>query len=139
MLCLPFLCLSVCLSVEDVANLTASDVMNRVNLGYLQGKHSHAPPAAGPSYDLLTRDLVLTLGYHGACVPDELNDQQNTLSYVLINPSPDTRLEINDVVYVSLSLCVCMFFWGGWGGGGCLTVCMVVHKWVYVCMALCRV
>lgn len=24
-------------SVEDVANLTASDVMNRVNLGYLQG------------------------------------------------------------------------------------------------------
>ncbi|XP_046901855.1 LOW QUALITY PROTEIN: potassium channel subfamily T member 1 [Hypomesus transpacificus] len=52
---------------EDVANLTASDVMNRVNLGYLQ---------------------------------DELNDQQNTLSYVLINPSPDTRLEINDVVYL---------------------------------------
>lgn len=25
-------------AVEDVANLTASDVMNRVNLGYLQGK-----------------------------------------------------------------------------------------------------
>lgn len=24
-------------SIEDVANLTASDVMNRVNLGYLQG------------------------------------------------------------------------------------------------------
>lgn len=24
--------------VEDVSNLTASDVMNRVNLGYLQGK-----------------------------------------------------------------------------------------------------
>lgn len=30
-----------CLSsqIEDVTNLTASDVMNRVNLGYLQGKH----------------------------------------------------------------------------------------------------
>lgn len=28
-------------SVEDVANLTASDVMNRVNLGYLQG---NSPP-----------------------------------------------------------------------------------------------
>uniref|UniRef100_A0A672HTJ2 Potassium channel, subfamily T, member 1 n=1 Tax=Salarias fasciatus TaxID=181472 RepID=A0A672HTJ2_SALFA len=29
---------------------------------------------------------------------DEQNDHQNTLSYVLINPSPDTRLEINDIV-----------------------------------------
>uniref|UniRef100_A0A8C9T594 Potassium sodium-activated channel subfamily T member 1 n=1 Tax=Scleropages formosus TaxID=113540 RepID=A0A8C9T594_SCLFO len=52
---------------EDVANLTASDVMNRVNLGYLQ---------------------------------DEMNDHQNTLSYVLINPPPDTRLELNDIVYL---------------------------------------
>uniref|UniRef100_A0A8C7XC04 Potassium sodium-activated channel subfamily T member 1a n=1 Tax=Oryzias sinensis TaxID=183150 RepID=A0A8C7XC04_9TELE len=52
---------------EDLSNLTASDVMNRVNLGYLQ---------------------------------DEQNDQQNTLSYVLINPSPDTRLELHDVVYL---------------------------------------
>nr|XP_057913901.1 potassium channel subfamily T member 1 isoform X2 [Doryrhamphus excisus] len=52
---------------EDLNNLTACDVMNRVNLGYLQ---------------------------------DEQNDHQNTLSYVLINPSPDTRLEINDVVYL---------------------------------------
>uniref|UniRef100_A0AAX7T898 RCK N-terminal domain-containing protein n=1 Tax=Astatotilapia calliptera TaxID=8154 RepID=A0AAX7T898_ASTCA len=50
---------------DDLTNLTASDVMNRVNLGYLQ---------------------------------DEQNDHQNTLSYVLINPSPDTRLELNDVV-----------------------------------------
>uniref|UniRef100_A0A3P8ZER4 RCK N-terminal domain-containing protein n=1 Tax=Esox lucius TaxID=8010 RepID=A0A3P8ZER4_ESOLU len=50
---------------EDVANLTASDVMNRVNLGYLQ---------------------------------DEMNDHQNTLSYVLINPPPDTMLELNDIV-----------------------------------------
>ncbi|XP_051968690.1 potassium channel subfamily T member 1 [Xyrauchen texanus] len=52
---------------EDVANLTASDVMNRVNLGYLQ---------------------------------DEMNDNQNTLSYVLINPPPDTVLELNDIVYI---------------------------------------
>ncbi|XP_030292344.1 potassium channel subfamily T member 2 isoform X2 [Sparus aurata] len=51
----------------DLTNLTASDVMNRVNLGYLQ---------------------------------DEQNDHQNTLSYVLINPSPDTRLELNDIVYL---------------------------------------
>uniref|UniRef100_A0A8C5D9I5 Potassium channel subfamily T member 2-like n=1 Tax=Gouania willdenowi TaxID=441366 RepID=A0A8C5D9I5_GOUWI len=52
---------------EDLSNLTASDVMNRVNLGYLQ---------------------------------DEQNDHHNTLSYVLINPSPDTRLELNDIVYL---------------------------------------
>uniref|UniRef100_A0A8C5CU74 RCK N-terminal domain-containing protein n=1 Tax=Gadus morhua TaxID=8049 RepID=A0A8C5CU74_GADMO len=52
---------------EDVSNLTASDVMNRVNLGYLQ---------------------------------DEMNDHQNTLSYVLINPPPDTQLELNDIVYI---------------------------------------
>ena len=32
---------------------------------------------------------------------DEMNDHQNTLSYVLINPPPDTRLELNDIVYVS--------------------------------------
>uniref|UniRef100_A0A8C9BNF7 Potassium sodium-activated channel subfamily T member 1 n=2 Tax=Phocoena sinus TaxID=42100 RepID=A0A8C9BNF7_PHOSS len=31
---------------------------------------------------------------------DEINDQQNTLSYVLINPPPDTRLEPNDIVYL---------------------------------------
>lgn len=29
---------------------------------------------------------------------DEMNDHQNTLSYVLINPPPDTRLELNDIV-----------------------------------------
>ncbi|XP_051734671.1 potassium channel subfamily T member 1 isoform X1 [Ctenopharyngodon idella] len=52
---------------KDVTNLTASDVMNRVNLGYLQ---------------------------------DELNDQQNSISYVLINPAPDTLLQLNDVVFL---------------------------------------
>ena len=29
---------------------------------------------------------------------DEMNDHQNTLSYMGINPSPDTTLELNDVV-----------------------------------------
>uniref|UniRef100_A0A8B9TH86 Potassium sodium-activated channel subfamily T member 2 n=1 Tax=Anas platyrhynchos TaxID=8839 RepID=A0A8B9TH86_ANAPL len=29
---------------------------------------------------------------------NEMNDHQNTLSYILINPSPDTRLELNDIV-----------------------------------------
>ncbi|XP_030062241.1 potassium channel subfamily T member 2 isoform X2 [Microcaecilia unicolor] len=40
------------------------------------------------------KNLGLSTGY------DEMNDQQNTLSYILINPSPDTRLELNDVVYL---------------------------------------
>ncbi|KAM8814819.1 potassium channel subfamily T member 2 isoform 4-T4 [Rhynchonycteris naso] len=31
---------------------------------------------------------------------DEMNDHQSILSYILINPSPDTRLELNDVVYL---------------------------------------
>uniref|UniRef100_A0A8C5CCN7 RCK N-terminal domain-containing protein n=1 Tax=Gadus morhua TaxID=8049 RepID=A0A8C5CCN7_GADMO len=35
-----------------------------------------------------------TVGY------DEMNDHQNTLSYVLINPPPDTQLELNDIVYI---------------------------------------
>ncbi|XP_053334497.1 potassium channel subfamily T member 2 [Clarias gariepinus] len=54
-------------STKDATNLTASDVMNRVNLGYLQG---------------------------------ELNDQQNSLSYVLVNPGPDTPLQLHDVVFL---------------------------------------
>lgn len=29
-----------------------------------------------------------------------MNDHQNTLSYVLINPPPDTMLELNDIVYI---------------------------------------
>ncbi|XP_053523294.1 potassium channel subfamily T member 2 isoform X6 [Artibeus jamaicensis] len=60
---------------------------------------------------------------------DEMNDHQSTLSYILINPSPDTRLELNDVVYLirpdplsylpnsepsrDSSLCL----WGGNSGG----------------------
>lgn len=36
-------CPSSLCSVEDGANLTASDVMNRVNLGYLQGNSARRP------------------------------------------------------------------------------------------------
>ncbi|XP_056887975.1 potassium channel subfamily T member 1 isoform X6 [Takifugu flavidus] len=36
----------------------------------------------------------------GTRPPDEMNDHQNTLSYVLINPPPDTMLELNDIVYI---------------------------------------
>uniref|UniRef100_A0A3P9IJC3 Si:dkey-21e5.1 n=1 Tax=Oryzias latipes TaxID=8090 RepID=A0A3P9IJC3_ORYLA len=73
---------------EDVSNLTASDVMNRVNLGYLQELQdiSEQPYSEG------TRPAEPQA--------DEMNDHQNTLSYVLINPPPDTMLELNDIVYI---------------------------------------
>ncbi|XP_055743659.1 potassium channel subfamily T member 1-like isoform X16 [Salvelinus fontinalis] len=72
---------------EDVANLTASDVMNRVNLGYLQELQGISEQLLGEE----TRTGANT---------DEMNDHQNTLSYVLINPPPDTMLELNDIVYI---------------------------------------
>ncbi|XP_014026668.1 potassium channel subfamily T member 1 isoform X3 [Salmo salar] len=72
---------------EDVANLTASDVMNRVNLGYLQ-------ELQGISEHPLREET------RTGANTDEMNDHQNTLSYVLINPPPDTMLELNDIVYI---------------------------------------
>ncbi|XP_051278722.1 potassium channel subfamily T member 1 isoform X9 [Dicentrarchus labrax] len=69
---------------EDVSNLTASDVMNRVNLGYLQE----------------LQDISEHPYTEGTRPSDEMNDHQNTLSYVLINPPPDTMLELNDIVYI---------------------------------------
>lgn len=46
----------------------------------------------------VSRGPALTAGRGPVPSADEMNDQQNTLSYVLINPPPDTRLEPNDVV-----------------------------------------
>ncbi|GAB1286092.1 Potassium channel subfamily T member 1 [Apodemus speciosus] len=83
---------------EDVANLTASDVMNRVNLGYLQ------VDLGGAKLMLMGQNSPHIWGAgHQAFKPcrNEMNDHhQNTLSYVLINPPPDTRLEPNDIVYL---------------------------------------
>lgn len=45
-----------------------------------------------------SRGQALTAGRGRVSSADEMNDQQNTLSYVLINPPPDTRLEPNDIV-----------------------------------------
>ncbi|XP_019908486.1 potassium channel subfamily T member 1 isoform X3 [Esox lucius] len=94
---------------EDVANLTASDVMNRVNLGYLQELQGISEHPISEE----TRTGANTGGFGEAdalypptpelephSVPDEMNDHQNTLSYVLINPPPDTMLELNDIVYI---------------------------------------
>lgn len=86
-----FSSVSCLLFIEDLTNLTASDVMNRVNLGYLQGRRLH--------YNHARADVATTCADRGdVSLSDEQNDHQNTLSYVLINPSPDTRLELNDVV-----------------------------------------
>uniref|UniRef100_A0A672MZU6 Potassium sodium-activated channel subfamily T member 1 n=1 Tax=Sinocyclocheilus grahami TaxID=75366 RepID=A0A672MZU6_SINGR len=46
----------------------------------------------------LVRNRMQHLGLHTAGY-NELNDQQNSISYVLINPAPDTLLQLNDVVY----------------------------------------
>lgn len=40
----------------------------------------------------------VSAAYWDVSLSDEQSDHQNTLSYVLINPSPDTRLELNDIV-----------------------------------------
>ncbi|KAI4537095.1 hypothetical protein MG293_013298 [Ovis ammon polii] len=47
--------------------------------------------------DLIQKD-ILKQKHQLLLYNDEMNDHQNTLSYILINPSPDTRLELNDVV-----------------------------------------
>ncbi|XP_034026806.1 potassium channel subfamily T member 1-like [Thalassophryne amazonica] len=62
--------------------------MNRVNLGYLQELQ-----------DISENPYTEGTGESGPQA-DEMNDHQNTLSYVLINPPPDTMLELNDIVYI---------------------------------------
>ncbi|XP_039369976.1 potassium channel subfamily T member 2-like isoform X1 [Mauremys reevesii] len=47
----------------------------------------------------LVKTRMKHLGLSAAGYMDVL-DHGNTLSYILLNPSPDTRLEINDVVYL---------------------------------------
>uniref|UniRef100_A0A8C0GAI6 RCK N-terminal domain-containing protein n=1 Tax=Chelonoidis abingdonii TaxID=106734 RepID=A0A8C0GAI6_CHEAB len=47
----------------------------------------------------LVKTRMKHLGLSAAGYMDML-DHGNTLSYILLNPSPDTRLEINDVVYL---------------------------------------
>uniref|UniRef100_A0A8C9UBA7 Potassium sodium-activated channel subfamily T member 2 n=1 Tax=Scleropages formosus TaxID=113540 RepID=A0A8C9UBA7_SCLFO len=47
----------------------------------------------------LVKNRMKTLGLCAGAY-DEMEDNQGTHSYVLINPPPDTRLEINDIVYI---------------------------------------
>ncbi|XP_065124179.1 potassium channel subfamily T member 2 [Paramisgurnus dabryanus] len=50
----------------------------------------------------LTKLVMKRMKNLGLCTGgfDEKNDNQSSHSYVLINPSPDTRLERNDIVYI---------------------------------------
>ncbi|XP_030273527.1 potassium channel subfamily T member 1 isoform X8 [Sparus aurata] len=54
-------------------------------------------PTVGYGRTSKAQDLLLNREWPQA---DEMNDHQNTLSYVLINPPPDTMLELNDIVYI---------------------------------------
>ncbi|XP_019127364.1 potassium channel subfamily T member 1 isoform X9 [Larimichthys crocea] len=54
-------------------------------------------PTVGYGRTPEAQDLLMNREWPQA---DEMNDHQNTLSYVLINPPPDTMLELNDVVYL---------------------------------------
>uniref|UniRef100_A0A4W3K5T2 Potassium sodium-activated channel subfamily T member 2 n=1 Tax=Callorhinchus milii TaxID=7868 RepID=A0A4W3K5T2_CALMI len=55
-----------------------------------------SPTGYGKGQMLILAAFVWTLRIYF----DEMNDHQNTLSYILINPSPDMRLGLNDIVYL---------------------------------------
>ncbi|CAL8262196.1 unnamed protein product [Boreogadus saida] len=58
------------------------------------------PGPSGARLQNLRVDLSVEQRASSPEVKDEMNDHQNTLSYVLINPPPDTQLELNDIVYI---------------------------------------
>ncbi|TWW60239.1 Potassium channel subfamily T member 1 [Takifugu flavidus] len=81
-------------------------------VGYVQTDTVVNSRPASSTLTLLMRSAPLS-GSEGPCVGAdrrmlehvpvchyEMNDHQNTLSYVLINPPPDTMLELNDIVYI---------------------------------------
>lgn len=80
-------CPSPVCSVEDVANLTASDVMNRVNLGYLQGNSAPAVASRGvrPQGGSLQAGLVLPASTTGTPPPPAATAGSG--SRVLVGPS----------------------------------------------------
>ncbi|KAF6073352.1 potassium sodium-activated channel subfamily T member 2 [Phyllostomus discolor] len=71
--------------------------------GLPRGNHRNSTCSDQADHPLLRRKSMQwarRLSRKGPKHSDEMNDHQNTLSYILINPSPDTRLELNDVVYL---------------------------------------
>ncbi|KAK1327975.1 hypothetical protein QTO34_012397 [Cnephaeus nilssonii] len=71
--------------------------------GHHRGNHRNSTSSDQSDHPLLRRKSMQwarRLSRKGPRHSDEMNDHQSTLSYILINPSPDTRLELNDVVYL---------------------------------------
>ncbi|KAM8814818.1 potassium channel subfamily T member 2 isoform 3-T3 [Rhynchonycteris naso] len=68
-----------------------------------RGNHHNSTSSDQSDHPLLRRKSMQwarRLSRKGPKHSDEMNDHQSILSYILINPSPDTRLELNDVVYL---------------------------------------
>ncbi|XP_066094477.1 potassium channel subfamily T member 2 isoform X3 [Saccopteryx bilineata] len=71
--------------------------------GHHRGNHHNSTSSDQSDHPLLRRKSMQwarRLSRKGPKHSDEMNDHQSILSYILINPSPDTRLELNDVVYL---------------------------------------
>ncbi|XP_019677721.1 potassium channel subfamily T member 2 isoform X7 [Herpailurus yagouaroundi] len=71
--------------------------------GHHRSNHRNSTSSDQSDHPLLRRKSMQwarRLSRKGPKHSDEMNDHQSTLSYILINPSPDTRLELNDVVYL---------------------------------------
>ncbi|XP_047611123.1 potassium channel subfamily T member 2 isoform X1 [Phacochoerus africanus] len=79
------------------------DTRDAKEQGHPRGNHRNSTSSDQSDHPLLRRKSLQwarRLSRKGPKHSDEMNDHQSTLSYILINPSPDTRLELNDVVYL---------------------------------------
>ncbi|XP_023563501.1 potassium channel subfamily T member 2 isoform X2 [Octodon degus] len=79
------------------------DTKDSKEQGHHRGNHRNSTSSDQSDHPLLRRKSMQwarRLSRKGPKHSDEMNDHQSTLSYILINPSPDTRLELNDVVYL---------------------------------------
>ncbi|XP_077013413.1 potassium channel subfamily T member 2 isoform X4 [Tamandua tetradactyla] len=79
------------------------DTKDTKEQGHHRSNHRNSTSSDQSDHPLLRRKSMQwarRLSRKGPKHSDEMNDHQSTLSYILINPSPDTRLELNDVVYL---------------------------------------
>ncbi|KAF5914016.1 hypothetical protein HPG69_010174 [Diceros bicornis minor] len=79
------------------------DTKDSKEQGHHRSNHRNSTSSDQSDHPLLRRKSMQwarRLSRKGPKHSDEMNDHQSTLSYILINPSPDTRLELNDVVYL---------------------------------------
>ncbi|XP_063503739.1 potassium channel subfamily T member 2 isoform X5 [Pongo pygmaeus] len=79
------------------------DTKDSKEQGHHRSNHRNSTSSDQSDHPLLRRKSMQwarRLSRKGPKHSDEMNDHQSTLSYILINPSPDTRIELNDVVYL---------------------------------------